>query len=200
MIVDAAIVHPKRKRFTKACETCGEPFERSLCFLSVSRYCSRECSDKGKTEKWKERFPKRICKTETCWLWTGNKDTNGYGHLTINHKTCLSHRVSFELFKHPIPDGLWVLHKCDNPSCVNPDHLFLGTPKDNTQDMIKKGRKALIVGEAHPFSKLKCDDVRNIRTLRSDGVSQSLIAKRYGVDQALISRIVNHKIWRTVLS
>ncbi len=91
----------------------------------------------------KERFDEKwIPVTETgCWLWTAHVRTKGYGRIIVNCKVKHAHRVSWELHKGPIPDGLCVLHKCDVPSCVNPDHLWLGTDKDNTQDMIKKGRK-----------------------------------------------------------
>lgn len=86
-----------------------------------------------------------------CWEWVGAKLVRGYGHLSHEGKYLLAHRVSYELHNGPIPDGLLVLHSCDNPACVRPDHLWVGTPKQNTEDMHKKGRGA--TGSKRPNAK-----------------------------------------------
>ena len=86
------------------------------------------------------RFWDKVVKTDTCWLWVGSKTAQGYGRFRIGKKLFLSHRVSWNLINEEIPHELCALHTCDNPSCVNPEHLFLGTKKDNAQDKINKKR------------------------------------------------------------
>ena len=88
-----------------------------------------------------ERFWKKVDKTETCWNWIGSKCNVGYGQFTKNSKHILAHRYSFELHNHrAIQDRMFILHSCDNPSCVNPEHLREGTAQENTDDMMIKGR------------------------------------------------------------
>lgn len=89
---------------------------------------------------FKERFESKINKTDSCWLWTAYKNNNGYGMFWLNGKLLLSHRISFTFYKEEIPEGLNICHTCDNPGCVNPKHLFLGSQKDNIKDMCLKGR------------------------------------------------------------
>ena len=90
-----------------------------------------------------ERFYNKVIVSEACWEWIGAKQkVNGYGVIRINKKNELAHRLSYTMNLGPIPEGLWVLHKCDNRGCVNPNHLFLGTRSDNVNDMYKKGRGA----------------------------------------------------------
>ena len=101
------------------------------------------------TERQRVNFFKKFIKgsTDGCWEWLGAK-SNEYGIFWLN-KNQLAHRVSYELFNGPVPEGIQVLHKCDNHSCINPNHLFLGTQKDNIQDCLKKGRKGNMGKHAH---------------------------------------------------
>jgi len=130
-----------------------------------------------------------------CWIWTGAKFNNGYGAIDGNG----SHRLSWELHNGPIPKDLCVCHKCDNPSCVNPEHLFLGTQKDNIQDMIKKGRRGDIKGEKHPHSKLTEEKVRKIRDLYEiKDYTMNELADMYAVNQKTIWELLHKITWKHV--
>lgn len=131
-----------------------------------------------------------------CWLWTGAEKGNGYGNLTYKYKSYLAHRFIYASLKGKIPKGQHLCHKCDTRACVNPDHLFLGTPKDNMRDMIKKGRN--LKGEQVHNTKLTSSDVLNIRQKYSNGVFQTILAKQYGIGQSTISRIILRKVWRHI--
>jgi hypothetical protein len=162
-----------------------------------------------------ERLWSKIRKTDTCWEWTGSIDGGGYGHLYsgVGGKggTLLkAHRVVWELTYGSIPDGLWVLHKCDNRACVRPDHLFLGTHADNMADMKAKGRGVTgdrngththperCRGEAKGSSRLTADQVREIRVIGS-AISLKKLASRYGVGQTAIWDILHGVTWRHML-
>jgi len=132
-----------------------------------------------------------------CWEWTGYKDELGRGQFHVwKEKTYRVHRFMYELVNGKIPDGMCVCHECDNPSCVNPDHLFLGTHQDNMMDMNSKGRHAK--GEQVKSSKLTDDDVIEIRKLYSLGYLQGYIAGRFGISAGNVSEIVNNILWRHI--
>lgn len=137
----------------------------------------------------------RIDQKSGCWVWTGANRGNGYGCITNDGKLLLAHRVSFELFAHPIPDGMVICHKCDNRECVNPRHLFLGTHRDNMRDMHNKGRARPPSGEGHHASKLSREDVLEIRASSAPGVD---LSKKYSVAQSAISKIRNGLLWKDV--
>lgn len=130
-----------------------------------------------------ERFKEKFKVMESgCHEWQSNFHRTGYGKF-MEGKTVPAHRMAYTLFVGPIPAGNWVLHKCDNRKCVNPEHLFLGSRKDNIQDMDQKGRRGT-----------KCQlteaDAEKIKWLYSIGYSQQHIASRYGVYQTTISRVI----------
>lgn len=130
-----------------------------------------------------------------CWEWVGSC-VYGYGQLWHNGRLCRAHRYFYEQIYGPIPSGLHVCHKCDNPPCVNPDHLFLGTHSDNMADAAKKGFRPFGVGEQSHAAKLTEDDVREIRRLGVAGVRTGEIANSYPVGRAHISRIIKGQYWK----
>jgi hypothetical protein len=143
-----------------------------------------------------------------CWLWTAGTDEFGYGLIGAGGKhggSLLAHRVAWEIQDGPIPEGMCVLHSCDNPPCVNRAHLFLGTKADNNHDCIEKGRARHVwpVGEASHLAKITADTVREIRsTPRLPGESANQfhirLAGVYGFSRNGILAIVKRKTWRHV--
>lgn len=131
-----------------------------------------------------------------CINWTRAIDTRGYGHLKLNGKTVRAHRHVWETSHGPIPNGLHVLHRCDNRKCINLDHLFLGTHADNMADMRAKGRrKGLAVGMANGRSRLTDEQ---IRAIRSDTRGKRVIAAQYHISPAQAQRIRLRLQWQTV--
>ena len=133
----------------------------------------------------------------SCWYWRGSLNRFGYGCLR-NQK---AHRVSWNMFNGPVPAGMLVLHKCDVRNCVNPDHLFLGSQKDNMIDAKRKGRLVFPkkrFGESNPMAKLNNNIVRQIRieAAQSD-ITQAALARKYDVSPMTINRVINYKLWRT---
>src|ERR1035437_1138830 len=131
-----------------------------------------------------------------CWLWTGYKTSKGYGRRSTKiSDERFTHRISWILNNDPIPESIKVLHTCDNPSCVNPSHLFLGTIEDNTQDMVNKNRQAK--GIELPQHKLTEDQVRFIK--QDTTHFQQELADMFGTKQSNISYIKNGKGWKYVI-
>lgn len=157
-----------------------------------------------------ELFWSHVEKTDGgCWPWHG-ASLRGYGKFNSRSlgRQGYSHRWAYEFTRGPIPDGLHVLHRCDNPPCCNPDHLFLGTHLDNVADMNAKGRGAhgdrhgsrthperLPRGENHKRAKLTAAQVEEIRSAPRKRGEQRVFARRFGVSEATVSMIVNGKVW-----
>jgi len=158
---------------------------------------------KNKFTPIEERFWKFVQKTNTCWIWTGAKTNGGYGVLNdgSNH-VVRAHRLSYEMHYSPIPNVLDVCHHCDNPSCVNPAHLFLGTPTENAADMVMKNRVSRThnpQGEKHPMSKLTETQVASIRAAYIPHVvSLNTLANKYHVSKRTILFIIQGKHWKQV--
>lgn len=127
-----------------------------------------------------------------CWEWSSSRFRQGYGQMKILGKSCYAHRIAYEAWVGPLPEGSVVRHKCDNPPCINPDHLELGTYQDNSNDMWERGRGADQAGEKNPRSKLTVVQVREIRS-RYTGVrgQQRRLAEESGVCFQTINDLVN---------
>jgi len=134
---------------------------------------------------------KYVVDTSGCWIWIGSRDGKGYGHFGvasgINRK---AHRVSYEMHKGPIPVGLVVCHKCDVPSCVNPDHLFVGTHQENTDDAVRKGRVAK--GENSGVARLT---EHAVRLIRLSNLSERKLAALHGVHRSTINAVLSGRTW-----
>ena len=141
-----------------------------------------------------KRFWDKVDKTDSCWNWVAGKFASGYEQFRLNGSSVRAHRLSLELEGVDIPSDMCVCHSCDNPSCVNPDHLFLATNKENSMDMVKKGRS--MAGERHASSKLSWKDVRAIRSAHKNGASRKDLVSFYPVGAAQLGRIIRHERWR----
>lgn len=137
--------------------------------------------------KYKDKLELHLIKKDGCWDWIG-ATVSGYGVLNIGTKNILAHRLSYILNISDELQGLNVLHKCDNRRCCNPEHLFLGTHKDNTRDMVLKGR-AKGNGKLTPLQ---------IQAIRADNRKQAEISKEYGITRIQIWRIKSHKVWKFI--
>lgn len=186
------------------CIGCGQTFTRERYRIASGemKYCSRGCYDQSRSSADAESFWALALEDESgCWEWQGSRTIQGYGRLRMPEKrggVIKAHRRAWELAKGPIPDGMYVLHHCDNRPCVRPDHLFLGTLTDNMQDMAAKGRAAGFQrrGAAHPLAKLTVEDVSAIRALPYHHGLYAEIARELGVSEGQISAIYRGKSWR----
>jgi len=142
-----------------------------------------------------ERFWLKVERTDGCWLWQGGRMRAGYGVLG---NLGLAHRVSWNLHYGAIPENTMVLHHCDTPPCVRPDHLFLGTALDNTRDCIAKGRRIDVRGVQVKLAKLTDSVVRRMRLAYAQGHSTRAIARQVGVDAVTVWKAVTHRTWRHV--
>ena len=140
-----------------------------------------------------------VSDADGCWEWTGSKDKGGYGRIRVGDKKMLAHRFSWELANGAIPTGdghhgVCVCHRCDNPGCCNPNHLFLGTQPENIQDMKRKGRVRYRSGSDHPESKLTPAQAMEIRSCPD--ISGAEFGRRFGVCRTTVLDIRNGKAWR----
>jgi len=188
------------------CKNCGET--NQLNFYKYQKSSCKKCSNEkskiryhdNKSLKVKkpilEKFNKKYDIDNTgCWIWNGTKDKDGYGRSFFNYTPYLANRLSYELFKGTIPKGLFVCHECDNPSCVNPEHLFLGTHQDNMDDMVAKGRSPKQRGEAASTHVLTEKQAQYILDFHHYHGSLTMLAKKFGVDISTVFYVKSGKSW-----
>lgn len=150
-----------------------------------------------------ERLYRGIDTTDTsdnCWEYNGYKPrgSKSYGYIQIEGRAKIAHRVSYELNKGEIPKGYVVMHSCDNPCCINPAHLSVGTNKDNSQDMVRKGRHKYNIGAESYNTKFKDEDIIEIRKKLLDGKSISSVSREYGVSWPCIQDIKLKRTWKHI--
>lgn len=152
-----------------------------------------------------ERFWKKVDKREDCWVWVAAHDIAGYGRIKIDGKLKLAHRAIYEWIHGKIPDGMFICHHCDNPACVNPDHLFLGTRSDNMKDAARKGRLSFprCKGSKNGVAKLTEAQVKEMRLKYRRGIvgfGYKSLARLYGVGETTVRHIIKRDTWKHVLT
>lgn len=148
-----------------------------------------------------QRFWAKVIKSDNCWLWTGAKNLQGYGKIgkgRAGDGFIATHRLSYQLAYGEIPEGKCVLHRCDNPACVRPDHFFIGTQTDNLEDMTNKGHRRFRAhrGEDNGRAKLTAEQVMRIRQRSLTGETRALLARLFNVSWSTIDRIVKGIRWQ----
>ena len=153
-----------------------------------------------------DRFRSRLREEPSgCLVWTGARTSDGYGNIRVGHgasrRMVGAHRVAWELKNGPVPQGMEVMHSCDNPPCVRTEHLTLGTHQENLQDAASKGRTGKARGEGHGRTHLRNEDVQSIRRLAiAGGISLRHLGRRFGVSKSTAHRIVTGQGWESVAS
>jgi hypothetical protein len=213
----------------RICEHCGGAFKTAPYKVRAgeAKYCGRAC----KGAAWHAQSLQneianlwaRVTKSNHCWEFVGPRDQDGYGLISPwdvargKRVGMHVHRYVWQLTYGPIPDGLWILHRCDNPPCCRPDHLFLGTNLDNVADMVAKGRQSgrhTSVpsdstwqadprydgqrGSLHSHAKLDENKVREIRRRRAAGETLAAMAAEFGVTPGLIGHVIHRRAWKHV--
>jgi len=190
----------------RTCEVCTATFyiKSSRVAEGKGRFCSLACYKQWREQSKKNPFAFVRHNTKTgCWEWTGGKDKRGYGMTWDGKKWRKSHRVFYEWLVGPISPGLFICHRCDNPSCINPEHLFPGTQKDNIQDAIAKKRFKFPQrqpGESNPMALLTNEQVRYVRSAH-DGhrATTGRLARELGVSVSVVHNAVTRRTYRNVV-
>lgn len=190
---------------TYICEVCGVSFSKWWSRPGrLIRFCSNACRHES-LKNTNDSFWAKVDKSSGCWTWTGHADRDGYGRIMVDGRLVRTHRLSYEIAYGRIPDGMFVCHTCDNPRCVRPDHLWLGTHQDNVTDMVNKGRQPRRPagtikdqrGDRSPVAKLTWAIVDDIRRRYAAGESPMKLAKEYGIAYGHVFRIIHHTVWKT---
>lgn len=192
----------KNKNAEGICINCGIKFKTfKFRIKDGQKYCSSSCCNahRSKTADLSrlELFFKNISNEfhpNGCWIYK-NTSQDGYGRLAIHAKTMKAHRYSYQINIGVIPEDLFVCHRCDNPPCVNPDHLFVGEPKENSLDMVKKNRQHRSKGSAVNGAKLNEQQVLEIKQKLKNGEGVTQLSRDYNISHNIISRIKSGFIW-----
>jgi endogenous inhibitor of DNA gyrase (YacG/DUF329 family) len=190
---------PSNPTIARTCEQCGDEFLATPQDVARGwgRFCSSRCRAVGIHESRANRFWVKVDRSGDCWLWRGSKGSDGYGILQTGGLKQRAHRVSYELTYGPIAEEACVLHRCDTPLCVRPDHLFLGTRPENMADKVQKGRQSR--GEELAQARFTAEQVREIRRCyAAGGVSQRALARTYNVCPESIRAIVRRRNWKHI--
>lgn len=202
-------------RVERICVKCDKHFlvYPSRLRQAAAKFCSMSCyRHLPLTLDWLLQYAEIGEGQQSCWLWMRHRDRDGYGRIRRNRKDLRVHIVAWQLSNRvTVPPGLLVLHRCDNPPCFRPDHLFTGTTLDNNRDKVRKGRSAsgdrhharlhpelLKRGSANVQAKLTEESVRIIRMRLNEGATQQSLANEFGVSQPVISSIALRKRWKHV--
>jgi len=181
----------------KDCEFCGVDITHKLKYFPASKYCSQKCMGKSKRLDVDKAFNERYTIAPNgCWEWTSYKSKKGYGTIFTVDGTILAHRYSWEKVNGPIPKGLFACHRCDNPSCCNPDHIFIGTQMENIQDCVAKGRRNTRKGTAVNTNKLTEEQV--LRVFYDTRLAKE-VAKDFGISHYTVAGIRLKKSWKHLL-
>ena len=180
----------------------GKAVGRGYCQKHYLRYMKYGSPDSKKNDHApiEIRFWRYVSKKENneCWEWIGQRLSNGYGRISLGAKSLGSdgaHRVSWEIFnKTSVPDGMFVMHKCDNPSCVNPNHLTIGTPKENVADMIAKGRKRTVAPKGEGNGKSLLNEEK-VRIIRSSTLNHAALGRELGVSPNCVRGVRIGRTW-----
>lgn len=209
---------PSKGSTPRVCQSCGNRFYPTTFQIQSGRgkYCSHPCYSQSLKTSPPQRFWSKVQKTETCWLWRGGVDKDGYGYFQPTPKSKTgAHRFSYQLHTGPIPSGFCVLHNCpegDNPACVNPAHLWLGTHVDNVADKVAKGRAAIgdrngqrlhpertARGERQGNAKLTEEIVKELRARHALGISFADLGRTFGITPQAVRSVVMRRNWKHVL-
>lgn len=203
------------QRITRNCLICTTAYAKKPS-KTDTKYCSKKCrivatarngtfwntaTKEEAIDRIRKSYEKFVIKHDGCWDWSGYKNNHGYGVLAAiggKGKTTKAHRASWIIHKGDIPEGLWILHHCDNPACSNPDHLYAGTPKDNSRDAYARNRMPDTHGENHPRTKLTNAQVIEIKKLLLTDPFNKNIAALYNVAVHVISSIRAGKSFRNI--
>ena len=181
------------RRPVKMCCLCGRRF---VAADQRRRFCSSACRGKVKRRSLADRFWEKVKKGRGCWLWQASFFRDGYGQIRDGRTNRRAHRVAWKLTNGLVPDGLHVLHHCDDPACCNPRHLFLGTAQDNMADKCTKNREAR--GEKQGLARLTEKKVRQLRRLEGT-ITRRQLAEKFDISYPTVGDVLRRRTWRHVI-